>query len=117
MFYRCCLNVFVGTIVCEYVILYIVLHSLFFVYFFFFFKQKTAYEMRISDWSSDVCSSDLDLDSGIHLEKEELLRLSIHDELNRSSATVVHGPGERSEERRVGKECVSTCRSRWSPYH
>src|SRR3546814_9078518 len=32
---------------------------LFFVYF-FFFKQKTAYEMRISDWSSDVCSSDLD---------------------------------------------------------
>src|SRR3546814_2058081 len=31
-----------------------------FVLFFFFFKQKTAYEMRISDWSSDVCSSDLD---------------------------------------------------------
>src|SRR3546814_374673 len=30
------------------------------VVFFFFFKQKTAYEMRISDWSSDVCSSDLD---------------------------------------------------------
>src|SRR3546814_3114921 len=32
------------------------------MYFFFFFKQKTAYEMRISDWSSDVCSSDLFLD-------------------------------------------------------
>src|SRR3546814_4128590 len=32
---------------------------LFLLYFFFFFKQKTAYEMRISDWSSDVCSSDL----------------------------------------------------------
>src|SRR3546814_3745985 len=31
----------------------------YYVYFFFFFKQKTAYEMRISDWSSDVCSSDL----------------------------------------------------------
>src|SRR3546814_8053797 len=30
-----------------------------FVFCFFFFKQKTAYEMRISDWSSDVCSSDL----------------------------------------------------------
>src|SRR3546814_12787991 len=30
-----------------------------YLYFFFFFKQKTAYEMRISDWSSDVCSSDL----------------------------------------------------------
>src|SRR3546814_6085295 len=32
---------------------------MFIVWFFFFFKQKTAYEMRISDWSSDVCSSDL----------------------------------------------------------
>src|SRR3546814_6832431 len=32
--------------------------------FFFFFKQKTAYEMRISDWSSDVCSSDLQLQLG-----------------------------------------------------
>src|SRR3546814_2027308 len=32
------------------------------VFFFFLFKQKTAYEMRISDWSSDVCSSDLDRD-------------------------------------------------------
>src|SRR3546814_3013741 len=31
-----------------------------FCFFVFFFKQKTAYEMRISDWSSDVCSSDLD---------------------------------------------------------
>src|SRR3546814_7099355 len=33
----------------------------FYVFLFFFFKQKTAYEMRISDWSSDVCSSDLTL--------------------------------------------------------
>src|SRR3546814_16635243 len=32
---------------------------------FFFFKQKTAYEMRISDWSSDVCSSDLPSDSAL----------------------------------------------------
>src|SRR3546814_4651943 len=32
---------------------------------FFFFKQKTAYEMRISDWSSDVCSSDLEFDTGL----------------------------------------------------
>src|SRR3546814_8010581 len=32
---------------------------LYIIYIFFFFKQKTAYEMRISDWSSDVCSSDL----------------------------------------------------------
>src|SRR3546814_7872960 len=36
------------------------------VSYFFFFKQKTAYEMRISDWSSDVCSSDLHLPSGEH---------------------------------------------------
>src|SRR3546814_6755499 len=35
------------------------LSSCYCVVFFFFFKQKTAYEMRISDWSSDVCSSDL----------------------------------------------------------
>src|SRR3546814_9754223 len=34
------------------------------VSFFFFFKQKTAYEMRISDWSSDVCSSDLGTEDG-----------------------------------------------------
>src|SRR3546814_15065433 len=36
-----------------------------FVLFFFFFKQKTAYEMRISDWSSDVCSSDLRVEARI----------------------------------------------------
>src|SRR3546814_2314604 len=37
-------------------------YTLFDLCFFFFFKQKTAYEMRISDWSSDVCSSDLAFD-------------------------------------------------------
>src|SRR3546814_4466667 len=42
------------------------LFVVFFCFYFFFFKQKTAYEMRISDWSSDVCSSDLErvIDSG-----------------------------------------------------
>src|SRR3546814_10964812 len=35
----------------------------------FFFKQKTAYEMRISDWSSDVCSSDLRLDAAATVER------------------------------------------------
>src|SRR3546814_48364 len=34
-------------------------YAVFYIFYFFFFKQKTAYEMRISDWSSDVCSSDL----------------------------------------------------------
>src|SRR3546814_4053337 len=41
--------------------------------YFFFFKQKTAYEMRISDWSSDVCSSDLD--DLVELGRRCLLRL------------------------------------------
>src|SRR3546814_2558602 len=81
----------------------------------FFFKQKTAYEMRISDWSSDVCSSDLHA-------------AVVADVLGRAQraagegvfpqALLDHAVGvARSEERRVGKECVSTCRSRWSPYH
>src|SRR3546814_5193810 len=82
--------------------------SYFFV-FFFFFKQKTAYEMRISDWSSDVCSSDL-LAPGVHAEAQ-LVRGLVGLPLR------VGVPERRSEERRVGKECVSTCRSRWSPYH
>src|SRR3546814_1353676 len=77
---------------------------------FFFFKQKTAYEMRISDWSSDVCSSDLvEIDAGIGLAAD------IAEQ--RGTADVAAIFVARSEERRVGKECVSTCRSRWSPYH
>src|SRR3546814_1898805 len=97
----------------------------------FFVKQKTAYELRISDWSSDVCSSDL-LCSGPH---RVLLTAPINERSRRwgtrsaiesahphRSVTFVRGQAEiidvkRSEERRVGKECVSTCRSRWSPYH
>src|SRR3546814_4589572 len=89
---------------------------------FFFFKQKTAYEMRISDWSSDVCSSDLSandpvLDALNITSQAELLRSS---DLIRQVAGELHlyemegaDAEERSEERRVGKECVSTCRSRW----
>src|SRR3546814_4072845 len=95
---------------------------------FFFFKQKTAYEMRMSDWSSDVCSSDL-VDAGQHGGVDDLQRFLavVHlvelvlDQLEELVADraalflggLAHG---RSEERRVGKECVSTCRSRWSPY-
>src|SRR3546814_6679378 len=79
--------------------------------FFFFFKQKTAYEMRISDWSSDVCSSDLSQrrSAGPDLESRAS---AVPCSRRRTSKAV-----SRSEERRVGKECVSTCRSRWSPYH
>src|SRR3546814_8388381 len=85
---------------------------------FLFFKQKTAYEMRISDWSSDVCSSDLNAFPGAWLVPGNLrignfIRLAVFvDDQLRGFLGVF-----RSEERRVGKECVSTCRSRWSPYH
>src|SRR3546814_3445796 len=102
---------------------------------FFFFKQKTAYEMRISDWSSDVCSSDLGIEQAVNLDQKGVKQCP------ECTATVpaqspdcpicgfeLPAPEEeqqqkkcpecgRSEERRVGKECVSTCRSRWSPYH
>src|SRR3546814_6469748 len=98
--------------------------------FFFFFKQKTAYEMRISDWSSDVCSSDLPhqaLQSKRpkmpgHFERDEAGLGSGHgigaQELIGKHCEVIDPDRlERSEERRVGKECVSTGRTRWSPYH
>src|SRR3546814_11111584 len=131
----------------------------------FFFKQKTAYEMRISDWSSDVCSSDLqivghvitdiDADSArgtvyCRAEHEDgdhwIVNLMVYFDrytrvggrwyfLGRRPRFLFVGdprsaprsidfnrwPGRadrfacRSEERRVGKECVSTCRSRWAP--
>src|SRR3546814_5284718 len=109
--------------------------SLFVIVFdhsFFFFKQKTAYEMRISDWSSDVCSSDLVpavddavVEGGGQVHQLPDLNPPFHhrgpldhtiDADNRDFGPVDHGRG-RSEERRVGTECVSTCRSRWSPYH
>src|SRR3546814_5237654 len=84
---------------------------------FLFFKQKTAYELRISNWSSDVCSSDL----ANSFEDPMKPSAGIDTVLVNGRAVWAGGrctgdrPG-RSEERRVGKECVSTCRSRWSPY-
>src|SRR3546814_12570210 len=104
---------------------------------FFFFKQKTAYEMRISDWSSDVCSSDLE-DSGLVKQHageagraleagqpgqalgrgRHVLALVLVAARHQEPVHPAPGqlPAERSDERRVGQECVSTCRSRWSPY-
>src|SRR3546814_3654095 len=113
--------------------------------------------MRISDWSSDVCSSDLpavviasagtvntgavdDLAAIAEVADAEGLWLHVDGcigallaiapenawrvaGLERADSVALdphkwlHAPFERSEERRVGKECVSTCRSRWSPYH
>src|SRR3546814_12973034 len=98
--------------------------------------------MRISDWSSDVCSSDL-LGDSVSLNSQTGLPGTFRDKLNENSTSWMLGvnykatptlllydnvskgykagsfPGvsARSEERRVGKECVSTGRSRWSPYH
>src|SRR3546814_12039580 len=87
--------------------------------------------MRISDWSSDVCSSDLGDDAddaalhrpGEHADRPGS-RSGAGDRRGRAAGGVVPGcrpvfanAGRRSEERSVGKECVSTCRSRWSPYH
>src|SRR3546814_9530840 len=87
----------------------------------FFFKQKTAYEMRISDWSSDVCSSDLS-----DMFQRVLSRWFRRTTGSPYSASLMAKEFKfpcdterhvfsvpRSDERRVGKECVSTCRSRW----
>src|SRR3546814_11816384 len=94
--------------------------------------------MRISDWSSDVCSSDLAGDghalgrcaprsvAGSRRQRAvrcpgrvdywQLIKI-IGTKQNRSEQQYDSAQMLRSEERRVGKECVSTCRSRWSPYH
>src|SRR3546814_15426643 len=144
--------------------------------FFFFFKQKTAYEMRISDWSSDVCSSDLTIvtndeiaehvnfverlteafpalagttssttpnlpeapklrslillggkaapgfvnqasfDAGALTIGEDVIHRARVGVRVRDTAMILYTSGTRSEERRVGKECVSPCRSRRSQY-
>src|SRR3546814_11058904 len=103
--------------------------------------------MRISDWSSDVCSSDLIVVDGKSQdgtaqkveERRDLIDVylsepdrGIYDAMNKAielangkfmlfmnSGDVFFDRSSlsRSEARRVGKECVSTCRSRWSPYH
>src|SRR3546814_15970555 len=89
--------------------------------------------MRISDWSSDVCSSDLDPAALASIEawREEAGLANVRPPIRLDAAAdwpveaadavlcinMVHiSQWARSEERRVGKECVSTCRSRWSPY-
>src|SRR3546814_16873513 len=112
--------------------------------FFFFFKQKTAYEVRISDWSSDVCSSDLPhpADLATHGGNGAVARnlhlavvgghadravgalhgiavagdqLAVRVDLETALAGVAR-TFRRSEERRVGQAWVSTCRTRGSPH-
>src|SRR3546814_2080869 len=60
---------------------------------FFFFKQKTAYEMRISDWSSDVCSSDLRLAKAT----PEQVKAAANKWLSRPAFSLTYTPGERTE--------------------
>src|SRR3546814_4201605 len=106
------------------------------LFMFFFFKQKTAYEVRISDWSSDVCSSDLVKGISFVAHHGQSIGIIGHNGSGKSTllraiagvmptsggriwadgTASLLGVNARSEERRVGKECVSTCRSRWSPY-
>src|SRR3546814_15766368 len=80
--------------------------------------------MRISDWSSDVCSSDLrgrKAGAGVASIVRPACGIGagVAAPPRNSGISGLPRPLEepRSEERRVGKECVSTCRSRWSPYH
>src|SRR5881227_4428157 len=74
----------------------------------FFFKHKTAYEITVRDWSSDVCSSDLAIGSP-NRSSGPPARTKVSSRSDERTAG--------SEERRVGKECGLLCRSRWSPYH
>src|SRR3546814_12527689 len=94
--------------------------------------------MRISDWSSDVCSSDLPVIANQFHGSSQTAQQIFHQRSLVSAflearANLGAADGDtfamlraeeqarntytRSEERRVGKECVSTCRYRWSPYH
>src|SRR3546814_15957376 len=103
--------------------------------------------MRISDWSSDVCSSDLaDVDTVMEMIRQRppivnlMATIALEHYTAMLAAIMLTDPAmyegaepewgalwqwhaieeiehKRSEERRVGKECVSTCRSRWPPYH
>src|SRR5256885_3222727 len=97
---------------------------------FFFFSSRRRHTRLQGDWSSDVCSSDLETmvrlgcvaigytiypGSAARNEMYQDLREIIAEAKDHGLAAVVwsYPRGERSEERRVGKEC----RSRWSPYH
>src|SRR5438093_9888362 len=98
----------------------------FLFFYFFFFSSRRRHTRLVSDWSSDVCSSDLKesncrkrhalISKGIRLEPLSPGVKPLHHES--PNVFVFHAAEQRhgiarSEERRVGKEC----RSRWSPYH
>src|SRR5438270_5528334 len=83
--------------------------TLYWCFFFFFFSSRRRHTRFDCDWSSDVCSSDLCRSLLLMQQpRPTLLPISVITLRRR-----ILPRGERSEERRVGKEC----RSRWSPYH
>src|SRR3546814_1044934 len=98
---------------------------------FVFFKQKTAYEMRISDWSSDVCSSDLDLFMKRVFDDGPWTLFSPSDvpDLHDLTGRAFEERYEYYEEltkygkiklfKKIGRASCRerVCRSRWSPYH
>src|SRR5438093_8213350 len=89
-------------------------------FFFFFFSSRRRHTRLVSDWSSDVCSSDLSegktAPARVFIKKRlrdiTVVEVMIREGMNREVRRVFAKFG-RSEERRVGKEC----RSRWSRYH
>src|SRR3546814_19829683 len=91
-----------------------------------FFNLKTAYDLRISACSSDVCSSDLPPPRSTVTSRRTSASArstssspasSTYWSPQMSRPGVLTWSGSKSEERRGGKECVSTGRTRWSPYH
>src|SRR5205814_7500940 len=96
--------------------LYSINYFYFFLFFFFFFSSRRRHTRCLSDWSSDVCSSDLGQKcsalSRIYIDNSVADAL-IDSLLEKISALTIGDPSrQRSEERRVGKEC----RSWWWPY-
>src|SRR3546814_2724046 len=103
-----------------------VVFNIYVVFFFFFLKQKTAYEMRISDWSSDVCSSDLIANSEIFRQRD-LNRLAVRKRLvdveliDREIVLEGTGVGDldhlaRSRLKLLGKIGRASCRERVCQY-
>src|SRR5205085_4797654 len=95
----------------------------FFCFFFFFFSSRRRHTRFDCDWSSDVCSSDLQLRAHVAQRRQQQRVLRVRkalldvvrrgQDLAHAADRVQRQVDHRSEERRVGKEC----RSRWSPYH
>src|SRR3546814_8813287 len=88
---------------------------------FFFFKQKTAYEMRISDWSSDVCSSDLPAGTRVLCDRSPVAPCSTDEQPVAGSKGQNHEEARRSHGRDRGRGFAreigrASCRERVGPY-